>query len=617
MKTSVLRWGAGLVVGVAAAAQAQEGARLYAERCSVCHDAALERAPPRETLASLTPERVLEALERGSMITMAVGLSADQRRLVSEFVAGEPLADASSALPPAAALCAADAPPLKLQGPTWSGWGADLANTRFRSAEAAGLRAADVPRLALKWAFAFPHEIRVYGHPALAGGRLFTGTESGNVYSLDASTGCVHWVRNVGAGVRTAVSVAEIETPEGRHSAAFFGDAAGFMHAVDADTGRPLWKVRVDDFPLATLTGSPVFYQGRLYVPVSSHEENAAASPDYECCRFRGSLVALDAATGAFVWKTYTVDVPHPTRKSAGGVQLWGPSGAPIWSSPAVDPARNAIYVTTGNNYSEPATDLSDAFVALDLDTGRILWSRQMTSSDVYTVACRLPDRTNCTEQSGPDFDFGASPILVSLPAGGGRALIAGQKSGVVHAVDPDQDGRIRWQVRIGRGGSLGGIQWGSAADAANVYVALSDLGRVPVANTGATEADPAVGGGMFALRLADGKRLWYTPPAGCPAARARCSPAQLAAVTALEGVVFSGSLDGHLRAYSTEDGSVIWDFDTVREYDSVDGVPGHGGSLDGPGPVVGGGMVFVNSGYPNAGGTPGNVLLAFSVDGK
>jgi polyvinyl alcohol dehydrogenase (cytochrome) len=617
MNIRLLRWAAGLAIGVAAASQAQEGARLYAERCAVCHDAALDRAPPRDTLASLSPERVLEALESGSMLTMAVGFSAEQRRLVSEYVAGEPFAREPDTLPPASAFCSGEPPPVSLEGPAWSGWGADLANTRFRNAAAAGLDAGDVPRLELKWAFAFPHEIRAYGHPVLVGGRLFVGTESGNVYSLDASRGCVYWVRSVGAGVRTAISIGEIATPDGPSIAAFFGDARAFVHAVDAQSGRPLWKIRVDDFPLAALTGSPALHEGRLYVPISSREESAAAAPDYECCRFRGSVVALDAATGAFVWKTYTVGTPRATGKqNARGVERFGPSGVPIWSSPAIDPQRNALYVTTGNNYSEPATELSDAFVALDLDSGRVLWSRQMTESDVYTVACRLPDRANCAEASGPDFDFGASPILVALPQGG-RALIAGQKSGVVHAIDPDRAGAVLWQVRLGRGGTLGGIQWGSAADTANVYVALSDLGRVPVEGTRATAVDPAVGGGMFALGLADGKRLWYTAPAACPPARARCSPAQLAAVTAIEGAVFSGSLDGHIRAYSTKDGTVIWDFDTAREYDAVNGMPGRGGSIDGPGAVIGGGMVFVSSGYPNGGGMPGNMLLAFSVDGR
>jgi polyvinyl alcohol dehydrogenase (cytochrome) len=162
----------------------------------------------------------------------------------------------------------------------------------------------------------------------------------------------------------------------------------------------------------------------------------------------------------------------------------------------------------------------------------------------------------------------------------------------------------------------MGGVQWGSAADQQNVYVALSDIGRVMLAYSNSTDADPKQGGGMFALRLEDGERAWYTPPPGC-GTRARCSPAQSAAVSALPGVAFSGSVDGHIRAYSATDGKIVWDFDTIRPYETVNGVAARGGSIDGPGPAIAGGMLFVNSGYPTAGGTPGNVLLAFSVDGK
>jgi polyvinyl alcohol dehydrogenase (cytochrome) len=315
------------------------------------------------------------------------------------------------------------------------------------------------------------------------------------------------------------------------------------------------------------------------------------------------------------VWKTFLVDEPKRTTKNKAGAQLWAPSGVAVWSTPAIDERHNALYVTTGNNYTDPTTRLSDAFVALDLNSGKILWSRQMTPRDAYTSACRLPDKTNCAESNGPDFDFGSSPILVALP-NGKRALVAGQKSGVVYAVDPDNQGEVLWQTRVAKGGTAGGVQWGSAADQNNVYVAVSDIGRIMLTYTSATDADPKQGGGMFALRLDNGERVWYTPPEAC-GNRPRCSPAQSAAVTAIPGVAFSGSVDGHLRAYSSADGKVIWDFDTAQTYETVNGVPGHGGSLDGPGPAVADGMLFANSGYPTAGGMSGNVLLAFSVDGK
>ena len=600
------------LVPPAATAQDVDGPGLYKRLCASCHDTGLNRAPQRDALLTMTAERVLASMETGTMVTMANNRTAAERRALAEFLAGKRLGIALNTKPPAAAMCRnRNASFEPASGPRWTAWGGTSANTRFQDGQDARLSAADVPRLRLKWAFAFPGDLQSYGQATLAGGRIFVGSWGGKVYSLDASTGCVHWFFDAGAGVRSALAVAQV----GTRTVAFFGDMAANVFALDASTGQLIWRTKVDDFHVARVSGSPTFHDGRLYVPVASGEEGAAAVPTYECCRFRGSLVSLDAATGKQVWKTFMVEEPKPTRRNAAGAQLWGPSGVPVWATPAVDARRGALYVTTGNNYSDPTTSLSDAFVALDLASGKILWSRQMTTSDAYTAACRLPDKTNCAVSNGPDLDFGASPILVTL-AGGRRLLVAGQKSGVVHALDPDAQGEILWQTRIGRGGTMGGVQWGSATDGTNIYVALSDIGRLMLTYSTSTDADPKQGGGMFALRLTDGERMWYTPPPGC-GARTRCSPAQSAAVSALPGVAFSGSVDGHMRAYSAVDGSIIWDFDTIREYETVNRVPGRGGSIDGPGPVIGGGMVFVNSGYPTAGGTPGNVLLAFSVDGK
>jgi polyvinyl alcohol dehydrogenase (cytochrome) len=316
------------------------------------------------------------------------------------------------------------------------------------------------------------------------------------------------------------------------------------------------------------------------------------------------------------VWKTYTIpDPPAPQARNKAGTQLYGPSGAPIWSSPAIDVQRNVVYATTGNNYSGPASERSDAFVAFDLATGKILWSRQMTKADDWNTSCRLPDQVNCTNKDAPDFDFASPPILVALP-NGRRALVAGQKSGVVHALDPDRNGEILWQERVGKGGINGGVQWGSAADVSNVYVALSDLGRIPVPNSQATLPDPEEGGGMFALRLENGQRVWSTPAPRACGRRDRCSPAQSAAVSAIPGVAFSGAIDGHLRAYSVTSGAIVWDFDTTGTHTTVNGVPARGGSLNVAGPAISGGTLVVNSGYVQN-GMPGNVLLAFTVDGK
>ena len=594
-------------------AQTPDAENLYSRSCASCHDAGVNRAPNREAFRAMPAERILAAMETGSMITMANNRTAAERRAIAELLSGKSLSNPLVTAPAQKAMCQSKGSFESTSGAQWTGWGSNTSNVRFQ--QNAGITSKDVPRLKLKWAFAFPGDLQSYSQATLAGGRLFVGSWGGKVYSLNASTGCIHWYFQAEQGVRSAVSVGRVDVAGKPRDLAFFGDGAAIVYAVDAATGALVWKVDVEEFPVGRVSGSPTLHRGRLYVPIASGEEASGAVPTYECCRFRGSIVALDAATGKQVWKSYTVEEPKPTGKNAVGTQLWGPSGAPVWSSPAIDTKLNALYVTTGNNYSDPTSPLSDAFLALDLDSGKVLWSVQMTQKDAYTAACRLPDKTNCAASNGPDFDFGASPILVDLP-GGRRALIAGQKSGIVHALDPDARGKVLWQVRVGQGGTMGGVQWGSAADASTVYVGLSDIGRIMLPYSNSTDADPKRGGGMFALRLEDGKVIWSTPPPGC-GTRTRCSPAQSAAVTAIPGVAFSGSVDGHIRAYSATDGKIVWDFDTIREYETVNGVEGRGGSLDGPGPAVGGGIVYVNSGYPTAGGTPGNVLLAFSVDGK
>ena len=608
----------GVLLFCAGLLRAQDGESLFKKSCAVCHDAGIGRAPNREILHTMTARQVLAAMETGAMISMAATLTAADRRAIAEFATGKPLGQDLDMTPTKQSMCgaASGGSPDPLAEPRWIGWGNDLANTRFQDAAAAGLAPAQVPRLKLKWAFGFPGDVSLNSQPSIAGGRVYVGSQGGKVYALSATTGCIHWWFATAGPVRSAVSLGRIDTESGSRPAAFFADSSAVVYAVDAYTGRLLWKTKVDDHSAARVTGSLAVHHGRLYVPVASSEEGFATMANYECCRFRGSVVALDGATGKQIWKTYTVaEVARPTNKNKIGTQQWGPSGAPIWSSPTIDAVRNTLYVTTGDNYSDPPTATSDAFLAMDLDSGKILWSRQMTSNDAYNVACRLPDTTNCPDSKGPDYDFGSSPILVTLP-NGKRALIAGQKSGIVHAIDPDQEGQVLWQARVGKGGIHGGVQWGSAADHSKVYVALSDAGIIAIPSTVGTEADPRAGGGMFALSLEKGERVWSSPPSSC-GDRKRCSPAQSAAVTAIPGVAFSGSVDGHLRAYAAKDGAIVWDFDTAGDYKTVNGVPGRGGSLDGPGPAVGGGMLFLNSGYAIWGGMPGNVLLAFSLDGK
>jgi polyvinyl alcohol dehydrogenase (cytochrome) len=390
-----------------------------------------------------------------------------------------------------------------------------------------------------------------------------------------------------------------VMAPAGGTQALLFGDRSGWFYALEAETGRLLWKKQVDQHEAARITGAAVVHDGIAYIPVASTEETSARRDQYACCTFRGSVVALHVADGSRVWKTYMI--AEEAAPLEGAPEQKGPSGAGVWSTPTLDLKRGFLYVATGDNYSPPATPMSDAVVALELKTGRVAWFRQTIPGDVFNGRCQ--QKETCP---GPDYDFGSSAILERLPSGT-ELLLVGQKSGMVYGLDPDHEGRIVWQVRVGKGGVNGGVQWGMASDGKNVYAATSDVVR-----RGAAGYDPKQGGGLTALRIGDGEKAWYVPPPHC-GDKPGCSPAQSAAVTAIPGVVFSGSLDGHLRAFSTEDGKLIWDFDTAREFPTVNAVKAGGGGVDGPGAVVANGMVFVGSGYARTGGMGGNVLLAFA----
>jgi polyvinyl alcohol dehydrogenase (cytochrome) len=612
----------GLILATAAApSHAQEtatsrGEALFTERCATCHEGGVARAPDRNALRQLSPERTGFALAYGIMSQQGRDLSRAQIGDIVRFLAGGPAA-ARPVLPDSS--CREPAPALRETSlPHWNGWGVDIRQHRFQPADQAQLASDDVPRLKLKWSFGFPGDVRADAQPTVFGGRVFVGSAAGKVYALDTKTGCQRWMFEAGFGVRTAITIGE----DARGTTAYFGDQRGYAYALDADTGKLLWKQRVEEHQAARITGALVLANGVLYVPVSSLEEALAADPRYSCCTF----AALDPGTGEVKWRAYVSPPAQPQGKSSMGVQLFGPSGGAIWSAPTVDLKASTVYATTGDSYSDPAQDTSDAFVAFDMGSGKLKWSRQMTERDAFNIACTAQYRSNCPDAKGPDFDFGSSAILVDLPEGK-RALIAGQKSGMVHALDPDHDGAVLWQRRLSPGGMLGGVQWGMATDDENIYVAVSDVslqrvatgtpgGQKSVFGPGELKMDPHAGGGIFALKLATGEIVWHTPHPGCND-RPGCSPAQSAAVTAIPGVVFSGGLDGHLRAYAAKTGEIIWDVDTMRDYQTVNGAPAHGGSLDGPGAVVAGGMLYVNSGYANYGTTPGNVLLAFSVDGK
>lgn len=604
-----------LVASCLPALAQQGGAALYAEHCAACHEGGdgQNRVPGRDALKSMTFEHVLSVITSGSMADMAKGRTDDERKAIASFVTGKKVSQSpSTAGSETAAECANRQVRFggSLEGPRWNGWGADISNSRFQPTEMARLTPDQVPKLRLKWAFAFPGATSAIAQPSVIGGVLFVGGTDSRLHALDAKTGCTLWTFATEAPVRTAITFGSLSDSE---FAVYFGDLRANAYAVNATSGQLIWKKKVDDHPAARVTGAPTLFSGVLYVPVSSIEEATGSRPTYECCTFRGSVVALDAATGRQVWKAYTIpEAPHPTEKNAVGTQLHGPSGASVWSSPTIDVRRGALYVATGNSYSNPAAETSDAIIAFDLKTGEMLWHRQATPNDSFIVACYGIDKTNCPDAHGPDHDFGQSPILVSLQ-NGRRMIVIGQKSGVVHAFDPDEQGKPLWQTRVGEGGPLGGTEWGSAADHDRIYVANSD---VRFFLDGSRRLDPTRGGGLFALNLTDGRATMQIPPVSC-GDREKCSPALSAAVTVIPGVVFAGGVSGYMRAYATSDARLLWEFDTARDYATVNGFTAHGGAIDGPGPVVADGMLYVNSGYAQWSGLPGNVLLAFGIDDR
>jgi polyvinyl alcohol dehydrogenase (cytochrome) len=583
----------------------EQGFALFQTRCMGCHgNPAVERAPTPVAIREMAPERILEALTSGSMRAQSEGLSDVQKRLIAEFMAGRPLGSArlghSRDMPNQ---CTSN-PPLTdpAQAPGWNGWGNGLANTRFQTAAAAGLSAADVPRLKLKWAFGYPSGVSANAPPAVASGRVFVGSDNGFFYSLDARTGCVYWSFEQGSIVRNAPLVAPVSGQGAARFAVFFGDGHANVYALDAQTGRQLWKTKVDPHFVARITAGATFYNGRLFVPVSSSEEFSSGHPTYPCCTARGSVVALDANTGKQIWKSWVVpEEPKPYRTMPNGVVLYKPAGGAVWNAPTVDPVRQAVYFGTGDATTAPPAVTTDGVMAVDIDTGKLLWSYQAIEGDVFMGGCNGAERSEaCPNPMGPDADIGNSPILVTLP-NGRRALLAGTKAADVFALDPDDNGKLLYRVNPsgapggqgrGRGGS---IVWGGAADAQRAYFGMG-------------------GAGLAALDAASGQRAWvFTPPPSASGAR---GGGLGAAPTAMPGVVFEGAGDGRLYAVAAEDGRLLWEFNTAQTFDTVNKVPARGGAISVAGAVIANRMVFIGSGYAvGSGASAGNVLLAFAID--
>ncbi len=571
---------------------------LFNTNCVSCHqESGQSLAPGRTVLASMTPRAIYASLTTGKMKHQAAALSNDEKQKIAEWLTGYSLkttslsADAYTRFTPGNLAGKAD----------HSGWGNSDAGTGFRSTAVAGITRDNVSSLKLKWAFAFPDGTITRTKPAISGDWLIVGSQYGQVYAINKNNGKIGWEFTAVAAVRGAIQIVR-----SRESiTAFFADYSTNVYAIDVKTGKLLWNTRAGFESYSANTGSVIVHKDKVIVPIVSAEIGITGINKFECCTSSGGVVALDRKTGKMLWTYRILPKAEPSIKKNNGELFYGPSGAPVWCSPTVDEKRGLVYIGTGQNYSDPTSNTSDALQAIDIRTGKMVWNFQATANDAYNIAC--PVFLNCPPKSGPDLDFGMAPILVKGPDGK-DILLAGQKSGIVFALTPA--GKLLWKTRVGKGGKLGGIHWGMATDGKNVYACNSDNFIALDNSDRSIKPSP----GVFALNIITGDTVWSTPSPPCSNGTT-CFNGNSAAPLVIPGIVFAGSLNGIIRALSTDDGSVLWEYNTLREYETANGIKGKGGAIDGPPPVVADGMLYVNSGYGMFGQMPGNVLLAFETE--
>ncbi len=574
------------------------GKTVFETSCKSCHTTIVDsRAPSLAMLGAMTPRSIYTALKTGKMQAQAQPLSDEQRREVAQWITNRPFTETKM---PTEAFVPFSLPKTV---PYSSGWGGNLEGTGFT--QNTGITPENVTSLKVKWTFAFPEGTQIRSKPAIVGDWLIVGSQFGDVYAIQKQTGKIGWHFMGDAPIRGAIFVGKSQDK----LRAYFADFTTNVYAIDVASGKLIWKKRAGQHPQSSNTGSVAVYQNTIIVPLTSNEVTTSKNPDYACCTSSGEVVALNATTGDLLWRHRVIpQEAQVSGKKKNGQTFYGPSGAPVWCSPTIDTQRGLVYIGTGENYTDPPSTTSDAIQALDFKTGKLVWSYQATSNDTWNLAC--PDDPNCPEKVGPDLDFGMAPLLVKTKDGK-DVVVAGQKSGVVHALDP-ATGKVLWQTRIGKGGMLGGVHWGMATDGHSVYAANADNsyaidGRDP-------ERKPSPG--LYALDLQNGKVIWNQPTPACEKNKP-CIQANSAAPLVIPGLVFAGALDGHIRSYEASTGKIVWDFNTAQAFKTSNGIDGRGGSIDGPSPVISGTMLFVNSGYGIFGEMPGNLLIAFDIQDR
>ena len=607
---------AAVVCCFAACAVAEQGEATFEARCAACHSGGSGKdvGPNRSAIGTMGRSQVRFALERGKMQVHAQGLDADQLEDLVTYL----VPDGQNVWSAEAWLCSNQAIDRSaLARPRVATWGLDPRNSRYQSNSS--IRASNVDTLELAWALGLPETAEVRSQVVVTDDTVFASSVGGHLFALNRENGCIKWHRQPAAVIRTSLTLAEVngqpalvfggatkDSVPMRLSLVDFGQA---VFAVDPASGKVIWSRDVALFRGTILTGGIVQHDGKLLVPLSAMGVGFGGDANYECCKSHGAVRALDANTGQILWTTRMTPEAKPTYKNSLGVQQWGPSGASVWTTPAIDAKRNLLYVGTGQNSSSPASAMSDAIVAMDIDSGDIRWVYQGTVGDAFNSAC-LFGGPNCPKENGPDLDFGASAVLART-AKGDDIVLAGQKSGVVHALNPD-DGELLWRTRVSPGSALGGVHWGLALSGSTLIVPIND----PVPAPG-VERRP----GVYALNVDTGKLEWsYAAQPVCDSGFSQGAPwpdcpyTFSAAPSTANDLAFVGSLSGIAYAFDVNTGQVVWEFDTARTFESVNGIPAVGGSIDAPGMVAAGDMLFVGSGYAMFGENPGNALLAFRL---
>jgi polyvinyl alcohol dehydrogenase (cytochrome) len=483
-------------------------------------------------------------------------------------------------------------------------WGIDERNTRYQPRSL--LNSASAGRLELAWVYGLATDTP-RSLPLASEDTLFVGDGPRGVVALDRETGCERWLVAHEGNISSAIVPAEA----GNQRMLIFNDRTQGIYAIDARTGGSIWQTGIDQQPIPWYSGTALPVGDALYAPISSMEVAVAMNPFYGCCTTSGGMAAFDLATGKLRWFLPTIaEAPKRTGSHWFLVDEYGPSGAAVWGGPSYDAARHRLYFGTGQNYSHPTTDTSDAIFAVDAATGAVQWRRQFTANDAYTAACNNIElnHPNCPKPTGPDVDFGAPTLLVNAPSGR-QLLIAGQKSAEVHALDPET-GEVVWSKRLGRGGIIGGVHWGMAANESLglVFVPISDK---------AIEGFPAPGDpapGLYALDIETGEQRWaYSRASRCD--ETECVFGLSAAVTAANDIVVVGGMDGMLEVLDARTGERLWSHDAWRDYEAVNGVATSGGAFDAHGAFLADDLLVVVAGYGYVGRQRGgNALLVFRV---